>query len=770
MMEIPVTYFARLHIGTKSKSLAAVAVMIANGSHLQAQPVAGNPIEEVIVTAQKREQNIQDIGITMSALGSEQIKQRALQTLPDVASSISNIQLFEDYGGHGMPTWVIRGVGLQDFNANNSTTAAVYVDEVYQSSSVMGAAGLFDAERVEVLKGPQGGFYGRNTSGGAINLRTRRPTLGDSAGYANATYSSWETWNLEAASNLSLGERAALRVAGNRQFSDDAWQTSLVDNKPWGEKDVWNARSWLLFDPSADTRIQWKIYGGENNSELNLGRAVGLYTVAGDSIGYCAPILAGVRDDTKCQTLAGMAALMTGQTPMLPAVQQHDGSTSLSEPLNALDNDYVGSTLIIDHDFSNLRLSSITNVESFTYSANFDFDGTPLELGHKLSQSDIDVWSQELRLTSTGTAPLSWMLGAYVSTEDLAENRQFRLRDNFVVPLGIGQLHYDQLTDSFAAYGNIAYQLNDAWRFNATARYTGEEKTYRNGSIINPLTGQVAASDLSSDYKLGSNWTGSAGLDWRSSDNLLVYGTISRGFKAGGFFGGFPLDPDDLFPYKEETVIAYEAGFKFRLADNIILNGATFFYDYRDVQGYITNVSSITGSGQELLSNTGDAEHSGAELELQWSLTDNFTVAASGGYLDARITESKANSINVVGVLVPVEGQRPYAPKWSATAAAQYQRMLTNDVQMNALLDYNYRTDFGGRFSSPADKAVLGLNGYGLFNGSMLFTRNDWTLGIWGKNIANKVYVSRVVFDSLTDYVDIPGEPRSWGVKLEKTW
>ncbi len=768
-MEVPAAHlFTRPHISTKSKSLLAVAVIIGNGSHLHAQPVAGNLIEEVIVTAQKREQNIQDVGITMSALSSEQIKLRALQTLPDITNSISNVQLFEDYGGHGLPTWVIRGVGLQDFNANNTSTAAVYVDEVYQVSSVMGGVSLFDTERVEVLKGPQGGFYGRNTSGGAINLRTTRPTPGASDGYASATYGSWETWNLEAASNLALGDNTALRVAGNRQFSDDAWQTSLVNNKPWGEKDVWNARSWLSFDPSEDTRIQWKIYGGENNSELNLGRAIGVYSIDGSN--KCAAVLSGVRDDNTCYTLAGLVALGAGQAPVMPSVQKRDGSTSLSEPLNVLDNDYAGSTLIIDHDFNDLRLTSITNTETFTYGANFDFDGTPLEFGHNLSQSDIDVWSQELRLTSASGAPLSWMLGAYVSAEDFAENREFRLSDHPTVFLELGLLGYDQQTDSAAVYGSIAYQLNAAWRFNATARYTDEEKKYRNGRLEAPLTLGLLASGARSDYRLDSNWTGSMGLDWQAADNVLVYGTISRGFKAGGFYGGFPLDPDDLIPYKEETVIAYEVGFKSRLADNIILNGATFLYDYRDVQGYVVALSQITGENQELLSNQGDAEHSGAELELQWSLTDRLTVAASGGYLDAAITDSKAITHNVLDQPIPVKGQRPYSPRWSATTSIQYQELLANSVQMNAGLDYSYRTDFAGNLTSAADRAIYGLNGYGLFNGSVFFTTADWSLGIWGKNIADKVYVPRVVYDSFGDFIDIPGEPRSWGMKVEKTW
>ncbi len=441
--------------------------------------------------------------------------------------------------------------------------------------------------------------------------------------------------------------------------------------------------------------------------------------------------------------------------------------------MNALDNDYAGSTLIIDHDFSNLRLTSITNTETFTYGADMDFDGTPLELGHNLAESDIDVWSQEVRLTSISAAPFSWMLGAYISAEDFAENREFRLRDSFVFPLEIGQLSYDQQTDSFALFGNIVYQLNDAWRFNATVRYTDEEKIYRNGTILTPAFPpplDVYAAGMRSDYKLNSNWSGSTGFDWQVSDDLLIYSTVSRGFKAGGFYGGFPLNPRDINPYKEETVIAYEAGFKSQITDNVILNGATFYYDYRDVQGYIIDLSEITANPQEFLSNQGDAEHTGAELEVQWSLSDNFSVAASGGYLDAKITESKANTTNVAGMSVPVEGRRPYAPRWSATAGVQYQRLLANEVQVNAGLDYNYRTDFGGALTSPVDQAILGLDGYGLFNGSVFFTTNDWSLGIWGKNIADTVYVPRVVFDNFGDYIDIPGEPRSWGVKLERTW
>jgi iron complex outermembrane receptor protein len=217
-------------------------------------------------------------------------------------------------------------------------------------------------------------------------------------------------------------------------------------------------------------------------------------------------------------------------------------------------------------------------------------------------------------------------------------------------------------------------------------------------------------------------------------------------------------------------VIAHELGFKSQLTDSLILNGATFYYDYRDVQGYIVALSQFTGQPQEFLSNQGDAEHSGVELELFWSVTDNFLLTAGGGYLDASITDSKANTLNVQRQPVAVEGRRPYAPRWSANAGTEYQQVFANNVQMNASLDYSYRTDFAGRLSSPVDQAVLGLDGYGIFNGAVHFSSDDWTLGLWGKNLADKVYLTRVVYDSFGDYIDIFGEPRSWGVKLEKSW
>lgn len=758
-----------------SVTLSRLPLMLIAGGFscsLPAQEAGITASEEIIVTARKREQNVRNIGLTMTTLDQEAILSLSANDLPHLTDRLANVELFDDYGGHGLPTWVIRGVGLQDFNANNTPTAAVYLDEIYQAYNVMSAINLFDMERVEVLKGPQGGLYGRNTSGGAITMQTTRPTFGEHEGYARVGYSRWQTLDFEAASNVRLSDNMALRIAGNHESSQDAWQKSLVDGSTHGEKDLWNLRTWLLAEPTPDTTLQWKVQGGANQSELNLGRAVGLYAPNG---GLCPAVLAGRRDDDNCLTLAGVASASMGNEPTYPAVQADDGSTSLSQPINQLDNEYAGSTLIIDHDFPGLRLTSISNVESFSYGADMDFDGTPLEFGHNLASSDISLWSQELRLTSTTDAPLSWILGTTYSQEEFEEDREFRLRDSLVSPLQIGQLRYDQNTRSVALFGNMAYRFNDQWQLNATLRYTDEDKEYRNGRVLAPALPpplDVQVSGLRSDYTLDSHFSGNIGLDWQVDEDLLIYGSISQGFKAGGFFGGFPLYPGAINPYEEETVIAYEVGFKSQLTDRLLLDAAAFHYDYRDVQGYVTRFSPVTGTDLEFLSNQGDAEHQGLEVEMQWSPAQGLTFIANAGYLDARITDSRAETTNLLGQLVPVEGRRPYAPEWSFFGAVEYSTAVTNELNLRALLDYNYRSDFGGHMSSPADRAVFQLDGYGLLNGSLFLTPDseDWRVSIWARNLADEQYVPRVVYDSFGDYIDIPGTPRSWGLRFEVFW
>ncbi|MES3008792.1 MAG: TonB-dependent receptor [Pseudomonadota bacterium] len=780
---------SKTHFPTSRRTSLLPLTLLLVGAELQAQQPTGGSnaatpgyhIEEVIVSATRRDQNSQQVGISLTAFGRDELQRSVTRSLPDLAESLPNVELFDDYGGQGIPVWVIRGVGLQDFNANNTPTAAVYVDEVYQSSSVQGGSGLFDTERVEVLKGPQGGLYGRNTSGGVVRQLTARASLQEQEGYISLGTGSWDERLLEGAANQPLSDTLAVRIAGRVNRSHDAWQTSLASGRKHGEKDIWDLRNWWLLETSESSQLELKLYGGENNSELPLARSAGLYEPDGD---FCAAVLAGQRDDQQCLNYAGLVSALTGGAASpSPSVQKRDGSTVLSSTLNRLDNRHAGATLLFSADtglaaIGSPQLQAVSNIEHFDYGMAFDYDGSAAELGHQITASAIRSVSQELRLASTSAAPLSWQVGAVLSREEFIEDRQFRLQDNAPVGLVLGQLDYTQTTRTRAAYALTDYAWNERWSLNSSLRYTKEWKTYRDGDVLAPAFPapyDVLVSDINGDYALDSRWSGSLTLNWQHTDDTLLYTSLSRGFKAGGFFGGFIFDRAEFAPYKEETVLAYEAGIKTQaLEDKLRLNAAVFHYDYRDVQGFANVETGPVGTSivLERLTTLGDGTHSGVDLDLLWLPVENWSVQAALGYLDARIDSGAGTTLNILKQEVSTLGERPYAPHWSGSLALVHTRPVSSRFVVQSELSWHYRSEFSGTLSSAVDKAMSTLDGYGLLDGhvSLSPANADWTISLWGKNLLNKVYSPRKVYDSLGSYVELMGQPRSWGLQARYLW
>ncbi len=762
-------------INCGSHLLCSAMVIAPAISPAQPQSNDASEIQEVIVTAQKREQSLQSLGITMSVLSAAELDARNYRNLGESTAAISNVELFEDYPSAGLPTWIIRGVGLQDFNTNNTPTASVFTDEIYQSSVVMGAAGLFDVERLEVMKGPQGGLYGRNTTGGAVLLNTRRATLGEQSGSVQAHYGSWADAGLEGTFNVPLTDRLAWRLAGRVLSRDDAWQNSIPASRGHGEQDRWDLRSWLNFAATADLNIEWKIQAGADDSEIDLGRSIGVYSGTG---AFCSSMLAGLRDDTSCLSWAGFNQLVQLQPNTNEvASQAMDGSRVLSAPLNQQSNDYLSSLLHISRKMGDLELLSITGIDQFDYGVSLDLDASDGEFAHRLSSSDIEIFSQEFRLQSDLENGLSWIVGLSLSEESFEERRQFLFRDNFLViasmGLSFGNVDYDQDTSSQALYGNIRYPFQEDWTLNFSLRYTNEDKEYRNGQVYVP--GPVpffVYSNLSRDYSLDDHWSGNIGLEWSPQDNLLVYASVADAFKSGGFYGGFPSFPQEIDPYREETIMAYELGFKSDLASSLRLNGAVFYYDYADVQGFISRLNSLTNTQINVLANQGDAEHSGAEIEVEWYPAERWNLSLDVAYLDASVKASSITSRNIFGASVPISGRRPYAPMWSATSALQYQFPLFGQYRSRASLFFDYRSKFSGAQLSLVEEGIFNLPGYGLWHANLDIYSPDesWQASVWVKNLADKVYRTRVKSDGLLSFADIFGEPRSVGVSLKYSW
>lgn len=753
--------------------LPAAMALASGGAFAQGEEFA---LEEIVVTAKKRSESIQDVGIAMSAFGGEQLKELGLQSLSDVTDAVPNVELYDEYGA-GQPTWVIRGVGLQDFNANNTPASAIYIDEIYQASNVMGGAALFDIERIEVLKGPQGGLYGRNTSGGAVQVVSTRPNLDVTEGYLNLSYGRWDDVTVEAAANTYLSDSAALRVAGQWQQSDDSWQTSLVDGKAHGEKDKWALRAQLLLQPSDQLEVLLKVHGGEDNSETVMGRSIGAYDpITG---GFCASMLAGQRDDSSCLDLTNLAVLTLGGTPVFPNVQSDNGSRTLANPINQLDNSFSGASALVTLDWESVTLTSVTGYDQFDYGLTFDYDGSSQEFGHQVAATDIEVWSQEFRLASNNNSAFSWMLGIAYAEDEVKEDRAFLFRDNAFMTLlggfaGTIALGYNQETESLATYGQVGYEFNEQWRVNASLRYTDEEKHYRDGSST--AAPFVGFSGVDSDFDMDVV-SGKLGLEWTPDNDTLIYANLSRGFKTGGFYGGvLTASVEEVAPYEEETVWAYELGFKSEWLDNTLrVNGAAFFYDYRDVQGFQTVFSPLVGGPITKLGNLGDAEHQGAELDVTWLVAEGLTLEAGVAYLEAEISDSDEIGLSQEGIAAPPwrDWIAVTPPRWSGNLRARYETPISNQLQAAFMVDYSYRDDFtSGMVISELDEALYGIDGYGLLGARATLESSDgrWALSLWGKNLGDKEYVTNTTTDDLGSFFDIMGQPRSYGVDLTLSW
>ncbi|NIB38100.1 TonB-dependent receptor [Pseudomaricurvus alkylphenolicus] len=775
------------------QSLLYTAVMICVGSSPLAWGLDTLQIEEVVVTAQKRAESIQDVPIAISAFSAEELRNTGASSLQDLTDYVSGVELFDDRGS-GQPTWVIRGVGLADFNSNNTPTAAIYDDEFYLISNVMGGIGLFDTERVEVLKGPQGGVYGRNTTGGAVRVLSTQPSLDESDGYLTASYGRWGRYHLEGAFGAPISDTVAYRIAAKTEQAG-GWQDSLATpgDDEYGDRDFSALKAQLLIQPSDELKIWLKVNAGEDNSETTLGQAVGAYDL--NTGGFCGAVQSGRRDQASCATFASLTdSIIGGPGGLNPAEQNDDGSSTLSNPVNELDNSWMGITARIDWDWEKVTLTSITGYLQYDNRFVYDFDATERVFLTENGDAEIQSWSQEFRFTSTSDGVLHWIAGVVIAGE---QNDEFRIAhhdDNVLFQAAFScdesgtvcdprfpfssfqsSRGFSQEGESWAVYGQADYELSDTVTVNGSLRYTKEDKELDGGFLNARSNGYFLHQGTSADYELEKNWSGHIGIDWTPTNNSLIYAKATRGFKSGGFYGGFAITPQDLQPYREEVVLAYEVGFKTDWLDRRLrINGSAYFYDYRDVQGFVTGFDETLGTILTKLGNLGDAEHTGVELEAQWipESVEGLSFAASLAWLDAEFTDSDSVILSQDGTPASVEGlQRATAPEWSYTFQTRYERSIADNLLLGAQLNYSYRSDVNpsGSYAGVLDRGLNPHDGYDLINARVSIGTEEerWSVSLVGRNLANEDYVVSSSTDDLGSFNDVPGLPRSWSVELD---
>ena len=483
-------------------------------------------------------------------------------------------------------------LGLNDYAVNNNPAAGIYIDEVYLVSPAMLTFQLFDMERVEVLKGPQGTLYGRNTTAGAMKFISKKPTE-EFEGYLSADYGRYDHFVLEGALSGRIAEGLTGRAAVQTSQRNDGFQLNRATGGKVGEIDRTAWRGLLSWQPSEDLDVLLNVHGGFDNSDTLLVKVDNALTPVDD--GITDPFSSSAGNDTE------------------------------------LDNENYGASLAVNWRLSeDLTLASVTGYEDYERSHDEDRDGTTLVQLDGLFLNDIEQVSQELRLTYVKDEYV--LIGGVFYGHD-----EVSTRDNFdasaLLPLlgvpadAVGN-EYNQESDSYAVFGHAEWQVHEDWKFIVGLRYTEEDKEFNDAFTFltfGEAEVQVFA-PVNNDYSV-SNLSGKAGIDYTGFENALLYASFSRGFKSGNFQGQLTFNPADLQAFDKELVTAYEIGAKTQLLNNSLqFNVSAFFYDYEGVQIYGPIFQHELLGPLFGITNAGDAEVYGAEFDVLWR------AAAGSGY------------------------------------------------------------------------------------------------------------------------------------------
>ncbi len=765
----------------------------------EAQVTVPVALGEIVVTAQKRTQSAQDVPLAIASFSGDELREQRIENAVDLAEIIPNVSIQNRSGG-GMPVVIMRGIGLQNFRINDSPTTSFYVDEVYQTSIASAEFSMFDLERVEVLKGPQGGLYGRNTIGGAVQVISKRPNLGGlSEGYATLGYGRYSRLEGETGLTIPLGTTAAARVAARFVQSGDTYYRSTTDGFDYGEQDKWAFRTIISAAPSENVTLDFKLHAGSDKSDLPLLRTIGIYKNIGNAGDYGAPgvslgLLAGLlglpggglcdsilagngSDPNTCATLTGVTPNDYGLYAGSGA--RYDSAVGRSF-LPSLDTQWQGASMIASFYFGDYSLVSISAYDHIDYGRHNDADATLLEHQNIDYGTDISSWQQEFRLSNNDNGQWKWLIGINYAEDTLDESTALYGADG-VLPLFFGGAtwsyqDYTQKTETLAVYGHVERHLSDAWNVVGELRYTNADKTFVGEQRLGFPDESTAPFLSADDTKSFSDYSGKIGLEWSLSDNAMLYGSISRGFKTGGFFGGFATSPEQLEPFDEETILAYELGLKSEWLDRRLrLNGSVFYYVREDVQMNAAKGGETISIAR--LQNIGDVDAQGAEIDLSWLATPNLTLNLGLGYLDSEIVRSDFVFRSVLPLIgtAPLEGvNTPNYSKYSANFIGRYEGPIGAKLTGGIQLEYSYRSkrDLSLITQPQYEEPLFQEPQHSLVNLRLtLGPRNRaWQVIAFVENLTDEVYRVEATGDGLYGVRELYGPPRRWGASLAYRW
>ena len=737
---------ALMPAGAKCVAVAlTVALGLADGERAAAQetPEGAALLEEIIVTAQKREQSLQEVGIAVTAFTGEQVQTLGFARSTDVAAMTPGLNYTVPNAESSQINFFLRGVGLNDFADANENPVAVYVDDIYRPAMGGLSFQLFDVDRVEVLRGPQGSLFGRNTTGGLVHYITRRPSQAPD-GYIDFSLGKFNEVKMEAALGGGFGENAAGRLSVARHKHDG--YTKNRAGPDYNETDALALRGQLAFALAENFDLLVNAYYSDNDAAVGAWQHQATKLDAnGDSV----PL--GPGEQTITVDCNADGALNAADMRPAPGTDCFGYRDSDGDP-HAGDYDRDGRVEVetsgvsinMNWDMNGIEVTSITGFQNVDRLQSEDTEAGPNPLIMPTFRAETKTFTQELRAAGAAER-FRWLAGLYYFDNEVDGHYSLDLLNLGFVNF---EANFTQDTQSIALFGQAEFDLNEDWTLIVGLRGASEEKEldYLNVDTSGFFTNVIGLpSNVAFDFDTGTagdlakhdkgSISGKLELDWRPQEDLLIYGSISRGVKSAGFNVGF-LDGNLIFasntpetlPYDDESLLSYEAGFKSSFANGRArLNGSAFYYDYSDFQTFRFELLN------QVIFNA-DAEMTGAELELQASPAAGWDFLLGLAVLDPKAKNIPSPSGGTFN-RTPVA-----APKFSATALARYEwPALGGKLAVQAWGTYQ-----SALYYDIQNVSVSRQGGYGLGNLRISYAdaAERWEVAAFVHNIADEEYLS----------------------------
>lgn len=706
-------------------------------------------LEEVVVTAQRRSENILDVPISITAITGDRIEAMGIRTPIEMMAQVPNVSFQLPTAKTGFPIFNIRGVTMLDFTDTNESSVAIYVDDVYLGSPSIQNGQLFDIERAEVLRGPQGTLFGRNATGGLVHFITRKPTE-EFEGMVTVGFGKYDDYNVEAVLSGPFGDnvRGRLAVFGRQR---DGWQKNIYIG---GGSDVGDidknvaVRGTLEIDASENLELSASLHYGKLEGENEMRGFFGKGDPLTGEICSIEDIFA-----SKCVDLAATGYFDPYGDPEIVASEL---------PAQQIDNESYGGWFRLEWDLGFATLTSITAYDTVDKFQLLDADVSPAEIYALYFTVEHDQWNQEFRLTGD-TDDVNWVAGLYYYQDDRFFTNGFpQLFGSY------GSFAYQDI-QTWAGFAQATWAVTDTVNLTAGGRYTQDE---REASQIATVLGAVPGTDQG--FQLfntsrsfdGDKFTWRLAVDWHLSPEHMLYGSISTGFKSAAFNTLYPGSEALVTTAGPENVTSYEIGVKGSVSSvPLSYNVAAFYTDYKDVQAAGTQI--IDGQSVSVLSSIGDADLAGVEAELTAAPADGLFITFGFGYMDAEYITDPDATFN--GTLL--NGNRPVVtPKYNINGSIRYEYPLANASSLHAMLTYRWADDI---FFGPDNLPTEAQSSYGLLNLFAGWTSpsGDFSVDCFVKNATDEWYFTHGIDGNYF----LPGAatmtwgmPRTWGVKLTK--